>query len=220
MSGMRETLKKTRRLIIDTCKKFELPLTVRSTAIRIFDKVILEMYRSDVNLEELGYFVVILGAKCEEIHGSLGKLIKRLPITNENDIFKYEDEVFQLLDFNFHYPCLYLRMYGIIAILQEKGLIRVEGDNININKVGNAERSKNVYLDKGDVCVIPCLNTFWDTSVATMDYLLEVDKSKYSDIDLIYGSLNIPQKYYDLLPFPYDKGNLLELSTILDIYPS
>jgi hypothetical protein len=192
-----------RKSIIEICRNMNLPLTVRGTSIGVFDKIVDRMRRSDVNIKDVINLTIVLALKCEEIHGNIDTIIRSLPDADMDNFFRHEDEIFQLLDFDFHFPSLYLRMYGIIAILQEKGLIKVMGGQIDINGVSAGEAASEVFVYEDGVCTIPSLEALWRASVAVLDEVLVCDKREFDDIELIYASLQLPLEIYGSLNFPF-----------------
>lgn len=203
-----------RRQIMAICIKLRLPLTVRSTSIQIFDRAAARMLRDDDKMQAVVHAVVVVASKCEEIHGEINALIKKLPGSCKESIFRHETEVFEALEYNFHFPSLYLRMYGVLAILQEKGLIKVGGGAIDMTEVPEGCASEETFIYSGRECVVPCINRLWLSSVQAMDRMLLLDKAPYKEIELVYASLPLPCEVFAGLTFPFDRDNVTELRNI------
>ncbi|KAM0672712.1 hypothetical protein OCOL_000445 [Ordospora colligata] len=196
--------------IVNTCIATGLPLTVRSTAVQIFDRAIGKIIPKDEEMINILYAIIILAAKCEEIHGDLNALIRKLPDSNKQKIFDYEDEILQVLGYNLHFPSLYLRIYGILTILQEKGIIEVTNAHIDLN-VSIDGKSNEIYTFHNNKWIVPCINNLWLTSVQMMDKILLHEKTGYKEIEMVYASLPFPCEAFTLLSFPFDAKNVTEL---------
>ncbi|KAH9410755.1 hypothetical protein HK407_11g16480 [Ordospora pajunii] len=196
--------------IVNACIATGLPLTVRSTAIQIFDRVIDKIVPKDEEMINILYAIIILAAKCEEIHGDLNALIRKLPNSNKERIFGYEDEMLQALGYTFYFPSLYLRIYGILTILQEKDIIEVANARIDLDADINRE-SNEAYTFHNNKWLVPCINSLWISSVQMMDRILLHEKTGYKEIEMVYASLPFPCETFELLSFPFDAKNVTEL---------
>lgn len=214
MAGRCAKMQGYRADVMDACKSLELPLTVRSTAIQIFDKIAGRMLRDGMETRDVVYAAVVLASKCEEIHGNINILLKRLPGANRENIFGYENEAFEILGYNFHFPSLYLRMYGVIAILQEKDLIAVEGGLIDPTAVPGGSMGGDPFVCIDSRCVVPCIDRLWTSSVAMLDRVLLLDKAEYREIELIYASLLLPCSVFRMLTFAFSEDNVLRLRSM------
>ncbi|UYI26881.1 cyclin-like protein [Encephalitozoon cuniculi] len=205
---------KYRKEIMDTCMKLNLPLTVRSTSIQIFDKTIGKMFQEEKEMRSVVYAIVILASKCEEIHGNIESLVKRLPESDRESIFSYESEMFEALDYNFHFPSLYLRMYGVLAMLQEKGLI-MAGKGAIEEKISKDDGDE-IFIYNGKECIVPSIDRLWTCSVQNMDKILLLDKESYKEIELVYASLHFPCEIFGSLTFPFNRDNVVELRNVCE----
>lgn len=211
MEGLVGRLTMYRKDIINICISLNLPIAVRSTSIQIFDKIIGKMLKDEEKMKDVVYAIVVLASKCEEIHGNINTLIKKLPESNKENIFNYESEMFEALDYNFHFPSLYLRMYGILAILQEKGIIRVAAEAPDTVKVPEGSDSEGAFIYDGEECIVLCINKLWASSVQRMDKVLLLDKEPYKEIELVYASLHLPYEVFNSLAFPFNQDNVTKL---------
>ncbi|ADM12314.2 nucleotide excision repair factor TFIIH/TFIIK subunit cyclin H-like protein [Encephalitozoon intestinalis ATCC 50506] len=194
--------------IIEACIKLDLPVTVRSTSIQIFDRAIGKMLRGKKEMRDVIYAIVIVASKCEDLHGNIDTLIKRLPGSNKKNIFNYESELFEVLDYNFHFPSLYLRMYGVLALLQEKGLIKVARDTPEATE---GDKGEEIFVYSGEDCIVPCINKLWKLSVERMDKILILGREPYKEIELVYASLYFPCEMFGFLSFSFSKDNVIRL---------
>lgn len=212
-----ESIKRYRMDVIEACKRLDLPLTVRSTAIQIFDKIVNRMFRDNVEMRDVVYITVVLASKCEEIHGNINTLMRRLPGSNKENMFNYEDEMFQILGYNFNFPSLYLRMYGILAILQEKELIKVGSGSIDLGVISGKKVDGETFVYEDGRCVVPCINKLWMSSVHMLDKILLLDKTEYREIELIYASLQLPCEVFNALTFIFNGNNVMRLRNICKV---
>lgn len=210
----KEEIRKYRADVMEACRRLSLPLTVRSTSIQIFDRIVDRMFRSGVEMRDVVYVSVVLASKCEEIHGSMNTLIKRLPGSNKENIFNYESEVFEILGYNFNFPSLYLRMYGVIAILQEKEAVKVGGGAIDLSTVPEGRVDGDLFVCSDGGYTVPCINRLWRSSVHMLDRILLLDKTDYRDIELIYASLQLPCEVFSTLTFAFNPDNVMRLRSI------
>ncbi|AFN83801.1 nucleotide excision repair factor TFIIH/TFIIKsubunit cyclin H-like protein [Encephalitozoon romaleae SJ-2008] len=169
------------------------------------------MLRDEKEMKDVVYAIVILASKCEEIHGNIDTLIKKLPESNKESILNYESDMFEALDYNFHFPSLYLRMYGILAILQEKGIIRVAAETEGAVKVAEGSDDEGAFIYDGEECIVPCINKLWASSVRRMDKVLLLDKESYKEIELVYAGLHLPYEIFNSLDFPFNQDNVTKL---------
>ncbi|KAG5860393.1 hypothetical protein KMI_01g00260 [Encephalitozoon hellem] len=211
MKSLMEKLIMYRKDIMDVCINLGLPMTVRSTSIQIFDKTIQKILRDEKEMKDVVYAIVILASKCEEIHGSIDALIKKLPGSNKESILNYESEMFEALDYNFHFPSLYLRMYGVLAMLQEKGAIRIATEAMGTAKTPEDNDGEETFVYDGKECVVLCIDKLWASSVQKMDKILLLDKESYKEIELVYASLLLPCEVFSSLAFPFNQDNVTKL---------
>lgn len=129
--------------IIENCKKLNLPLHVQSSAVNFWSKHPKHSIESALSL----------ACKATDSHDS----------RTEAD----DEELAELLEYNFHQPCPYLRMYGFIVMLQERSLI----DKSKAEKLWS-EGIKNIEK-------LIVMENQWDVNsmaVAAIDLSVEVFK--------------------------------------------
>lgn len=98
-----------RKKLIFLCNKFKLPLNVKSTSIKIYNKI---MKQIKINNEDFILTILGVSAKCEELHDLP---IPMNPIRNESVIHK-------ALNFDYDIPSTYLKMSSILVNIQVEGL--------------------------------------------------------------------------------------------------
>ncbi|EEQ82757.1 hypothetical protein NCER_100475 [Vairimorpha ceranae BRL01] len=92
-----------RKELISLCTKYCLPVNVKSTSIKIYNKIF-----DKVKVDNLLYLILIVAAKCEEVH----------TINISSSLIKNESLVHEALNFEYDFPSSYLKMCSLLVKLQ------------------------------------------------------------------------------------------------------
>lgn len=167
--------------IMDICIKNRLPLTLQHTAI-VFLKRAVRKIKKDENilkfLNDEAYFVeccVSLALKAENMSRPCSLMSEDYEDASGNHEEK-EDErknicedksegecmLSELIDFDFHVPCPYLRVLSMLIILQERGILNVDPEgriiqsenyeNRNYEELKGSEIGCNDYKKEEKTC--------------------------------------------------------------------
>ncbi|WUR03023.1 cyclin protein [Vairimorpha necatrix] len=93
--------------LINLCNKYKLPLNVKNTCIKIYNKI-----HNILNIDDLIFHILAVAAKCEEIH------TLNIPFRH----LKHESQIHEALDFQYDFPSIYLKMSSILIKLQLNGM--------------------------------------------------------------------------------------------------
>ena len=108
-----------KKRILRLAKELQLPLTVRSTSIFIYNALEAAKMPEIADVKECYEILcVFLGCKLEDIHGHLCEIFESQGIGLEK-VLSLEIKAMELLDFNFYYDSPYLQLAGF-HILQRK----------------------------------------------------------------------------------------------------
>lgn len=108
-------------LIVQT-KKLKLPLGVRSASILLYSKI---KDKLNIDNQTMLYLCLFLGCKFEDIHGNLEKIMKYSGCFELNGIIELEMKVFEIIDFNFDFPNIYFKAFGMRSIIESSGEVEV-----------------------------------------------------------------------------------------------
>ncbi len=129
----------TQSFILHFCNTYKLPLGVKSTALQLYSKI---KDRVDTNVHNFNYFCIFLAVKIEGIQENFIKKFEQFYDRNLNSktLFKIEDEVFELLEFDLDFINLYSAMYAVkINYINNEGNVEYLNDwntaVINLDKL-------------------------------------------------------------------------------------
>lgn len=153
--------------IIEKCKSMSLPLFVQSTAVAFWSKF--PKYDIDV--------AIALACKANDKDAK----------TDVCDMDLAED-----MGYDFHHPSPYLRMYGLLIILQERSI--VANDTIQ-NRQNNALQINVRHV--------------WEKSVCNMEHVLLIDKQA-SVNEMAISALELPVEIFTNV-FDFDVNVVLDI---------
>lgn len=185
--------------ILDICREYRLPHCIHSTAIIFYRKMAECRPILTYTTESLLRGLIVLACKSENIHGDLTFLVKHLSPKEKDRARIYECETAALLQFNFHISSPYLKMLGIIILLQERGTINVkEGECINLEEMTLDWNAPHYEIDvenykNNEPIVIEDVNELWHQCVCNMDKVMICDE---------YFKMNSRECALAALPFP------------------
>lgn len=140
--------------IIERCKTLKLPLFIQSTAIAFWSR----FPQNNIN--------VAISLACKANDKSI-------------EIGVCDMELAEALNYDFHQPSPYLRMYGLVIILQERAIVECVGDNIQ------AESGKEHAPVRVD------LHFLWSQSIRNMEKALLLDHAAGVN-EMAVAALDLP----------------------------
>ncbi|KAM0676093.1 hypothetical protein GVAV_000055 [Gurleya vavrai] len=178
-------------------RKLSLPISVNSTSIYFYKKLITETSIISFNQPLLIKSIILLAIKSENIHPH--QFISTIKIDDRKIIYQYENDIAQYLKFSFHIPSPYLRILGQLIILQEKVKIIVHGV---LNTTETIELNENVFYEQelenqANPFIVNDVNMLWKASAQNMDKILMVVDEKIDVNICALAALDLPTRLFD-----------------------
>ncbi|KAF9762480.1 hypothetical protein NGRA_1976 [Nosema granulosis] len=187
-----------RWLIIMKVRKFKLPLSVRSTAVRVFNLIADDLEKYRLQNDDLVMISIMVACKCEDVQGGIDSMLHRLGFDRRMELVGYESMILKQLNYNFYFSSPYTKVYAILVILQERELL----------KINNTPNEDSIAND---------LDQIWDRAVENIDYILCLDNRNCNEIEIAYAALEFPKEIFKSLSFKYSEANLDNLNTNINI---
>lgn len=144
--------------IIERCKSLKLPLFIQSTAVAFWSR----FPQNNINM------AISLACKANDRSVEIGVC---------------DMELAEALNYDFHQPSPYLRMYGLVIILQERAIVECVGEGLEM------------VSDKEHAPVRVDLHFLWSQSVRNMEKALLLDHSAGVN-EMATAALDLPPRLF------------------------
>ncbi|EPR77762.1 hypothetical protein SLOPH_2663, partial [Spraguea lophii 42_110] len=179
------------RSLLITTRKYNLPVSVQSTSIILY-----KMLKKKMNIVyhdmDLIYAFIIVSIKIESSYNTHNFL----EIGNYDRILEYEKSIIRETNFHFNIPSPYLRLLGMVLVMQQKGLLEMCMQD---------ENNPNVYY-VGDV------EAFYAESMKNLDRIILLPTYlRYHVNEIAIAALNIPEMFWGRIVENVRKENIRDI---------
>lgn len=123
---------------------------------------------------------MLLSCKSENIHGNIYSLIQHFSNSEKELVVVYESEIAALLNFEFHVPSPYLKVLGILIILQERGRLVLQNAELYMDKMPQVNNEMEYGHEygrmEGQVVCVDDVNGLWMQCMVNMDRIIVCDE--------------------------------------------
>ncbi|EOB14566.1 hypothetical protein NBO_24g0012 [Nosema bombycis CQ1] len=184
-------------LMFKEVKAFKFPLSVRSTAIRIFDNIIRNIGSFKLSNQELAILSILVACKCEDFQGSpIDNILRRLELERRMGLIEMESVVLNITEFNFYYPSPYTKAYAILIMLQERDIVNV---------YEREEIPEDLLTYEDGKIIIKDIDRLWERTILNLDYILCIEREDWSELEMSYAALEFPLGIFSNLTFKFSK---------------
>lgn len=181
-------------------RKYKLPLSVRSTAIRIFNLIVDDLERFRLKNDDLVMISIMIACKCEDVQGGIDPMLHRLGFDRRVELIKFENMILNHIRFNLYFTSPYTKVYAVLVLLQERDLLHVVNEN-------SPEHGDLYYIERSRI-VSHDIDRIWDKAIENIDYILCMDNQNWTEIEIAYAALEFPKELFRKLTFKYSEDKL------------
>lgn len=200
--------------MLEICRAYRLPHSVHSTSIIFYRKVSECRPIFTYTPKPILFAIILLACKSENLHGNVYVLLKNFNSEEKERTLIYESEVAAMLQFNFQIPSPYLKMLGILILLQERGRIDVKDGVINLENMEIARDApqyepEDRNIDRNVPYPVEDVNQLWNQSICNMDKVLICEEYfKMNTKECAFAALPLPLYLIDDLFKEVDVSNI------------